>query len=160
MRICGCHGSAGLELTAWSAPGSDGQRQVRGLKFMDSLILTLLPYRYGVYRLDSVSSPEYPTDPGGGFFSVTRTAEEISVVCREELLPVGCTPEKGFRVFKVEGPLAFSLTGILAALLSPLAAAGVAVFTISTYDTDYLLVKAEKLKEAISALNAVATINC
>jgi len=74
-------------------------------------------------------------------------------------VPQDCAQEKGFRLFKVEGPLDFSLTGILATLLHPLAAAGIAVFTISTYDTDYLMVKAGKLDEAISALSAVAIIN-
>ncbi len=122
-------------------------------------MLTLLPLAFGVYRLDSDSAVYFPKDTEGGFFSVTRTADELSIVCREELLPKDCAQEKGFRLFKVEGPLDFSLTGILATLLNPLAAAGVAVFTISTYDTDYLMVKAGKLEEAISALSAVASIN-
>ena len=127
---------------------------------MDKLVLTLLPHAYGVYRLDSNSLVDFPDSPEGGFFSVTRTADELSIICREELLSEDCAQEKGFRLFKVEGPLDFSLTGILATLLNPLAAAGVAVFTISTYDTDYLMVKAGKLDEAISALSAVAKIAC
>jgi uncharacterized protein len=129
------------------------------INFKEKQVLTLLPHAYGVYRLDSGSAIDFPEDPAGGFISVTRTAEELSVVCREELVPQDCAQEKGFRLFKVEGPLDFSLTGILATLLHPLAAAGIAVFTISTYDTDYLMVKAGKLDEAISALSAVAIIN-
>ena len=126
---------------------------------MDKLVLTLLPHAFGVCRLDSDSAADFQEDPEGGFFSVTRTADELSIICREELLPEDCAQEKGFRLFKVEGPLDFSLTGILATLLNPLAAAGVAVFTISTYDTDYLMVKAGKLDEAISALSTVSSIN-
>jgi uncharacterized protein len=129
------------------------------INFKEKLVLTLLPHLYGVYRLDSGSAIDFPEDPEGGFLSVTRTAEELSVVCRAELVPQDCAQEKGFRLFKVEGPLDFSLTGILATLLNPLAAAGIAVFTISTYDTDYLMVKAGKLDEAISVLSAVAIIN-
>lgn len=64
----------------------------------------------------------------------------------------------GFRLIKVEGPLDFSLTGILSSLLNPLAVAGIAVFTVSTYDTDYLMIKEDKLEMAISALGAVAKI--
>ncbi|MBM4236792.1 MAG: ACT domain-containing protein [Firmicutes bacterium] len=125
---------------------------------MDKLVLTLLPHLYGVYRLDSDAVIDFPEDPEGGFISVTRTVEELSVVCREELLPLNCTQEKGFRLFKVEGPLDFSLTGILASLLNPLAVARIAVFTLSTYDTDYLMIKAGKLDEAISALGTIAKI--
>ncbi len=128
------------------------------INFMEKLVLTLLPHAYGVYRRESGSAVDVPESPEGEFFSVTRTADELSVVCREELLPKDCAQEKGFRLFKVEGPLDFSLTGILATLLNPLAAAGIAVFTISTYDTDYLMVKAGKLDEAISALSVVAII--
>lgn len=126
---------------------------------MGKLVITLMPELYGVYRLDSGSAVKIPEDPEGAFFSITRTADEISVVCREEIMLQDSIHEKGFRLFKVEGPLDFSLTGILATLLNPLAAAGVAVFTISTYDTDYLMVKAEKLEVAVSVLQKVATIN-
>lgn len=122
------------------------------------LHLTLLPDKLGVCRLESGAAlPDWLRECGG-FFSVTGTADETSLVCREELIPANCLSEKGFRLFKVEGPLDFSLTGILSSLLNPLAAAGIAVFTISTYDTDYLMIKEDKLEAAISALGAVAKI--
>jgi uncharacterized protein len=127
---------------------------------MKKLVISLLPESYGVYRLRSGTVVENSLDTGSGFFSVTRTADETSVVCREELIPAGYLQERGFRLFKVEGPLDFSLTGILSSLLTPLAAAGIAVFTISTYDTDYLMVKGDKLEEAASALKSVAIVNC
>lgn len=126
---------------------------------MSKLVITLMPELYGIYRMDSGSAVNIPEDAEGAFFSVTRTADEVSVVCREEIMLHDSVQEKCFRLFKVEGPLDFSLTGILATLLNPLAAAGVAVFTISTYDTDYLMVKAEKLEVAVSVLQKVATIN-
>lgn len=122
------------------------------------LHLTLLPDKLGVCRLDSGAAlPDWLRE-SGSFFSVTGTADETSLVCREELIPANCPSERGFRLFKVEGPLDFSLTGILSSLLNPLAAAGIAVFTISTYDTDYLMIKEDKLEAAISALGTVAKI--
>jgi uncharacterized protein len=123
---------------------------------MKKLNLYLLPEKLGVYRLDP--GAPLPGPDNGTFFSVTRTADEISVVCREDLIPADCPGEKGFRILKVKGPLDFNLTGILASLLNPLAAAGISVFAVSTYDTDYILVKDENLKPALSALGAVATI--
>jgi len=96
--------------------------------------------------------------PGCGFYSVTITPDEISLVCREEDIPADYPSEKPFRIFKVEGPLDFGLTGILSALLKPLADAGIPVFTLSTYDTDYLMVRSENLDRASSALSKVAVL--
>ncbi len=122
------------------------------------LHLTLLPDKLGVCRLESGTALPNWLRESGSFFSVTGTVDETSLVCRDELIPANCLSERGFRLFKVEGPLDFSLTGILSSLLNPLAAAGIAVFTISTYDTDYLMIKEDKLETAISALGAVAKI--
>lgn len=84
--------------------------------------------------------------------SVTRTRDELSVVCRADAVPDGVRAVAGWRCLKVQGPLDFGLTGILAALTAPLAAAGIPVFAVSTYDTDYLLVKADQLDRAAEAL--------
>jgi hypothetical protein len=92
----------------------------------------------------------------GGFSSVTRTAGEWSVVCAEEYVPAGTECETGWRVFQVRGPLAFDLTGILASIAVPLADAGVSLFALSTYDTDYVMVKAQHLDRAAGALAAAA----
>jgi hypothetical protein len=80
------------------------------------------------------------------FFSFTRTADEISIITNpDHTLVVAAEAQEGhFRAFKVEGPLGFSLTGILASITTPLAEAGISVFTVSTYDTDYILIPAEK----------------
>lgn len=86
------------------------------------------------------------------FYCVTRSPEELSVVCPEERVPDGVRREGGWRALKVEGPLDFGQVGILSSLLGPLARTGVGVFAISTYDTDYVLVKEEQLGLAVSAL--------
>ena len=89
----------------------------------------------------------------GSFISITRTPDELSVVCEEILVPVELDAERNWRALKVKGPLDFSLTGILASLVTPLAKAGIPVFAISTYDTDYLLLKKDRLHEAVGLLN-------
>ncbi|MBU6243777.1 MAG: ACT domain-containing protein [Actinomycetales bacterium] len=83
---------------------------------------------------------------------MTRTAAEVSVVCALQDAPAGARTEPGWRALEVAGPLAFSLVGILASLTQPLAAAGVSVFAISTFDTDYVLIRAGALAAAIDAL--------
>jgi uncharacterized protein len=100
-----------------------------------------LPEQYAVCRMEPTREFSVPAD-SGGFFSVTRTPEELSVVCIEELAPDGATVEAGWSGLAVAGPLDFSLTGILSAIAGPLAAAGIALFAVSTYDTDYILVAA------------------
>lgn len=86
------------------------------------------------------------------FFSVTRTPEELSIICPEPNVPGGLVCERGWRAMKLEGPLEFSMVGVLASVAGPLAAAGVSIFTVSTYDTDYVMVKEEQLDLAVDAL--------
>jgi hypothetical protein len=119
----------------------------------DELALTILP---GIYAVSRLPAPEPIPDwaLGDRFLSITRTDEELSILCPQDNVPDGVRRESSWRCLKVEGPLSFSLTGVLASLLVPLAEAGVGVFTVSTYDTDYILVKADALKEAINALLA------
>jgi len=117
------------------------------------LHLTLLPEVFAVCRLSpDAETPDWATV--GAFFSITRTADELSVVCRQINVPVDVKAEKGWRCWQVAGPLDFALTGILASLLNPLAEAGISIFTISTFDTDYLLIKEATLETAIAALRA------
>ena len=102
------------------------------------LELVILDERLAVCRLDrETASPRGPTR--GGFFSVTRTHDELSVVCPEASVPEGVRAEKGWRVLRVAGAMDFSVVGVLACLTAPLAEAGVALFALSTFDTDYLL---------------------
>jgi hypothetical protein len=90
--------------------------------------------------------------PAGSFVSITRTVDELSIVCRQELVPEDVRCERGWRVLRVAGTLDFNLVGVLASLLVPLADAGVAVFVVSTFDTDYLLIKDDRLRAAIEVL--------
>lgn len=120
-----------------------------------NLKLKLLDGLFCIFRLEPCRAiPEWVL--AGTFFSITKTEEELSIVCSQNVLPEDAGSEmvceKGWRCLKVEGPLDFSLTGILAELSSVLAAAGVSIFAISTYDTDYILVKQKKLENAINAL--------
>lgn len=85
--------------------------------------------------------PEWAS--GGPFVSVTRTAEELSVVCRRESVPEGVKAETGWGCLKLEGPFAFSEVGILLSVLEPLSGAGIPIFAVSTFDTDYVLIKQE-----------------
>lgn len=115
--------------------------------------LTLLDVagRFAVCRLPSGSAiPAWAT--AGDVFSVTRTADELSVVCRQELVPEGTECEGGWRCLRVAGAMPFTLVGVLASLTAPIARAGVGVFAVSTFDTDYLLVKEAEFPEAVAAL--------
>lgn len=121
--------------------------------FPERLTLALLPSRFAICRLAPGDTlPAWAT--AGPFFSVTRTPDELSVVCAETSVPTGVLCEKGWRILKVNGLLDFSLTGVLASLAAPLARAGISIFVISTHDTDYLLVKQNKLEEAIETLTS------
>ncbi|QIN80654.1 ACT domain-containing protein [Rubrobacter marinus] len=116
-----------------------------------SLELKKLDGRVAVCRLDPASGvPGWAT--GSGLFSVTRTPDELSVVCPEENVPAGVKHEGGWRVLRLEGPFPFSAVGVLASVAAPLAEAGVSIFALSTYDTDYVLVREEVLDHAASVL--------
>lgn len=122
---------------------------------MSALTLTVLPHRLAICRL----APEAAIPQQifrSELWSLTRTADELSLVVSESFLPpdAGCQVEAGWRAIKVSGPLDFALTGILAALATPLAEAGISIFALSTYDTDYLLVKQPTLDEALTVLRA------
>ena len=116
-----------------------------------ALRLNVLDGRLAVCRLKPDEKlPTWATQ--AGFFSVTRAPAELSVVCSQEDVPEDVKCEKNWRTLQLEGPFEFSLTGILLSVLEPLAGAGVGIFAISTFDTDYVLVKDEQLKTAVSAL--------
>ena len=89
---------------------------------------------------------------GGDFFSITRTADELSIVVEESRVPAGLRSQTGWRVVKVHGPFELTEVGVLASLAAPLAEAGVSLFVLSTFDTDYLLVSTESLASAIASL--------
>jgi hypothetical protein len=86
------------------------------------------------------------------FLTISRTADELSITADAEVVPPDAPCARGFRALRVDGPLAFDLVGVLASIAAPLAAAGVSIFNISTYDTDYILVKTGDLARAVAAL--------
>ena len=86
------------------------------------------------------------------FLSVTRTPGELSIAADAEVVPPDAPCERGYRALRVEGPLALDLVGVLAAITVPLAEAGLAIFAVSTYETDYVLVKSADLAAAVGAL--------
>jgi hypothetical protein len=116
------------------------------------LRFTLLPDAFAIARLEpSAAVPAWAFE-GGGFCSVTRTGGELSVVCRAAAVPAGVTSQAGWRCLEVGGPLDLSMVGIVAAISGVLAAAGISVFIVSTYDTDYVLVPGVRVADAAEAL--------
>ena len=113
----------------------------------------VLSARLAVCRL-AADTPLEGLPLGDGLWSVTRTADELSVVLDEDLVPCAWRVERGWRCLQVEGPLDFGMTGVLAELSGALAAADISLFALSTYDTDYLLVRAADLDRAVEVLRA------
>ncbi|HEX8408796.1 MAG TPA: ACT domain-containing protein [Thermoanaerobaculia bacterium] len=119
---------------------------------MTTLRIAILPHRLAVCRL----APDAPLPSwiAGTFTSVTRTDEELSVICDDDAVPADVKAERGWRALRVLGPIPFEVTGVAAALVSPLAAAGISVFLLATFDTDYLLLKDEVFARALDVLRA------
>lgn len=123
------------------------------------LTLSVLPDRLAVALLPPGDGlPDWLdwTDPLVG---ATRTGDELSILCREERVPDGVKAERGWRAFRVEGTVDFTLFGVLARIAVPLAQAHVPIFAISTYRTDYVLVKADDLDKAADVLALTCTVN-
>jgi len=123
----------------------------------NKLTLSVLEGVLGICRLEKNS--EFPSwAQESNFFSVTRTSGEFSVVCQESNIPADIRAEKGWSCLKIEGPLDFGLTGILAKLSQVLDDYGISIFAISTYDTDYVLVREKDLNNAVKALSQAGYI--
>jgi hypothetical protein len=115
------------------------------------LTLAVLPDRYAICRLEPKAEiPDWATR--GDFVSCTRTPDELSIVCLEANVADGTQCERGWRMFRCEGPLDLSLPGIMASLAEPLADAGVPLFPMATHHTDYILIREPHLETAIRAL--------
>jgi hypothetical protein len=117
------------------------------------LTLHLLPGEFAVCRL----APAEPVPAWAGsvvFSSITRTADELSLVCPAGPVPAGIRAERDWRLLKIAGPLDFGAVGILASITTPLAQAGISVLGMGTFDTDYVLVKAARLDKTIHVLGA------
>jgi aminoglycoside 6'-N-acetyltransferase I len=123
------------------------------------LKLVSLAGSYAVCRLDAAAS--LPTWAAGGpFVAMIRTADELSLVCRQEAVPADVRCERGWRCLRVADTLDFSLVGVLESLLRPLAEAGVSVFVVSTFDTDYLLLREQNFPDALRALGQAGHVVC
>lgn len=115
------------------------------------LTLTVLPDSLAICRLGPAEDvPDWAMI--GEFVSITHTTDELSIVCADEHVPSDVKADREWRALKVEGPLDLALTGVLAALASPLAEAQINIFAVSTFDTDYLLVKGYNLARACEVL--------
>ena len=123
------------------------------------LEMELLPERLAICRLPPEAPlPSWFAECTGSFCSMTRTNDELSIIADDALVPADVRAERGWRAFMVRGPLDFALTGVMAAISSALAGAGVSLFAVSTYDTDYVLVREGDLTAAHDALAAVAEV--
>lgn len=127
---------------------------VEAVPFQVMLDLVLLPEEYAVCRLPPDAPVPTGLRAGTGVVSVTWTPDEISVICPAGQAPGDAVVERPWRCLRVNGPIDLALTGILAALVVPLADARVNIFAFSTFDTDYLLVPAVRLAEALAALHS------
>ncbi len=116
------------------------------------LELRVVPGEYAVWRLPA--DAPMPQIAAGAFLSLTHTPDEVSVVSIADAVPESALAERGFRCLAVTGPLEFDVTGVVAALSAPLAEAEIPIFVISTFDTDYLLVRSQFLSRAVQTLTS------
>ena len=116
------------------------------------LTMKVLAEKFGVCRLNkNALIPEWVG--ASNFYSVTKTSDELSIVCSQASIPSDIKCEKDWRILKIEGPLEFSLIGILSSISTILAKEGISIFAISTYDTVYILVKEKDIDNAINTLS-------
>ena len=120
---------------------------IRGLK------LTSLEGDYAICQIDTQASiPQWASM--GDLYSITRTQDELSIICLHEQIPEHISCQAGWRVLKIEGPFSFDEIGVLASLTAPLAAAQISLLTISTFDTDYIFIQAENYDQALRVLQS------
>ncbi len=120
---------------------------------MDKISLTVLTGEFSIHKLHpSTKIPD--TIQKSKFYQICRTDEELSIVCETHISIRSEHEDKGWACIKVDGPLDFGLTGILAGISKVLAESNISIFAISTYDTDYILVKHQSLDNSIKALKA------
>jgi hypothetical protein len=117
------------------------------------LSLVILTDRLAICRLEpNQQIPDWVHSEGNSFFSLCKTAEELSIICPQDLVPDHIKVEKDWRALKIQGPLPFTMTGVLTSILNPLAKNQISILAISTFDTDYVLVKEKDLPKAVGIL--------
>jgi hypothetical protein len=118
------------------------------------LTLVVLPGELAVVRLPpDAHVPPWAFSPAAGtIWSMTRTDEELSLVRAADAVPNDARAERGWRALRIAGTIDFALTGVLASVLAPLGDASISIFAVSTYDTDYILVREHALPAAVDAL--------
>jgi hypothetical protein len=121
---------------------------------MATYAFSVLSETYAVVRLPPDASVPAWALAARGFSSLTRTGEELSVVCPEADAPRDTRMERGWAALKLHGPFPFTQVGVLASVAAPLAQAGISIFAVSTFDTDYILVPAARLQPALAALRS------
>lgn len=117
---------------------------------MKRLVVDLAPGEYTIVRLPTGTPP--PVIDAVGLVSVTTTGDGVSVICPSSAAPESDDTRPGWRLLTARGPLEFDLTGVMAALAGELAAAGVTLLAVSTYDTDHVLIHTADLDRAVKAL--------
>jgi len=120
---------------------------------MPQLTLQLIPGEFAVCRLPA-AEPVPAWADSAVFSSITRTAEELSIICPASQVPADVRREAGWRLLKFAGPFDFGAVGILASVTQPLASAGISLLAVGTFDTDYVLLKTGRLAEATRILEA------
>lgn len=118
-----------------------------------TIILQILPEHMAVCKLSPQSTlPTWLNTAENTFFSITKTNDELSVVCDQSIVPENIQAQKNWRMFKIKGQMEFELVGILRQVLNPLAENGIGIFAMSTYDTDYILVQEKDFENAVKTL--------
>ena len=113
--------------------------------------LTVTDGLYSIIKLPPEAAiPQWALE--SAFFSITKTGDELSVVAESGCAPKGLDADAGWRTLKIEGVLDFSLVGVIAGISSVLAENNISVFVVSTYNTDYILIKKDNLDKAVRAL--------
>ena len=118
---------------------------------MTTYTLSVLPLRLAVCRFP-VEDPVPDWATGGAWWNVARTHDELSVICAAEDVPDDAPADRDWTVLQVAGPFDFTVTGVIAELSAPLAGARIPILSVSTYTTDYILVKTERLPTVIEVL--------
>ena len=118
------------------------------------MVLSIVRGELAIVQLPPVPAiPSWLSLDAGPLVSITRTEDEVSIVCPAQTVPGGIKCEAGWRAFKLEGKFEFSEVGILASILNPLARAGIGILAISTFNTDYILVRASAVEKARAVLS-------